>query len=293
VAEEEQAAEETHVAEEAQAPTPPDGLSAYERERLANIERNEEVLRGLGLLDAPLFPPPRIPPKRARAPAAPAPPPTRRRRSSRVAGTDQPNYAAEKVDSFGADADSTLYAGRATGRRRAGAQKDDDDEEDEDEDEDEDEEDEAGLEDTSVYRYLCGSDTAEASSSASSSASASASASTTATVPTSAMSTAVAVAASTLHGWRPSGCGTRAAAHASYGVDALVGTSTPLLACGGQKGLISVYRADGLANAEAQPLTTPLLQWNAHSGKWIGDVQFCSAQAGREARLLSCSNDAT
>ena len=66
-------------------PSPNDGLSAYERERLANISRNEEVLRGLGLLDGPsLIPAPRPAPapKRPRAAAAPPPPSTRRLRSS-------------------------------------------------------------------------------------------------------------------------------------------------------------------------------------------------------------------
>ena len=299
------------VAHEGEGDEPPnDGLSAYERERLANIERNEQVLRDLGLLDSqPLVPPPRAPvPKRTRtaAPAAAAPPPpARRRRSSRVAGAGQPNYASERIDSFGDEADSTLYAGRATDAKGGSVKAWDDDKSDDEADESDSDEQE-GFDNSSVYRYLCaGGSSASASASASSSSSSTTTTSSSTTTTSSSSSTSAAAVPSAsampagggaprspaaLHGWQPSGCFTRTAAHVSYGVDALLGSATPLLASAGAKGLISVYRADALATAHA---LTPLVQWNAHSGKWIGEVQFCSVQAGKEAKLLSCSNDAT
>ena len=66
-------------------------MSEYERERLENIRRNNEVLRGLGLAPDPL---PRQPP----APRQPRPPPRvdgPRRESSRLQGMLRPTYNDE------------------------------------------------------------------------------------------------------------------------------------------------------------------------------------------------------
>ena len=91
------------------APPAGEDLSAYERERLGNIARNEEGLRSLGLLE-PLIPlpPPPAPPRR-RAPSAEPPQPSRH--SSRSVGPV--DYTSEKVDS---SMDHRLGEGRSVAR---------------------------------------------------------------------------------------------------------------------------------------------------------------------------------
>ena len=64
-------------------------LAEYELERLANIQRNQEILRALGLFKDPPPPPPPRQPRQPRASDGP------RRESSRLQGQPRPSYNEE------------------------------------------------------------------------------------------------------------------------------------------------------------------------------------------------------
>ena len=199
----------------------PRGLCAYERERLANIERNEQVLRALGLLEVPsLIPPPPACVNRAikrPRPSATAVPVRRslRTRSAGNVSTDAQHGERQDVLAHSAGSESEDSDGGG----------DDDD----------------CYADSSVVRYMCSSDPVPPSSLLLSAAATSASAplnlSTSATAFRCSLS-------SQLHAWRPSGCS--ADTKPIYSIDSYGIGSRPLLACAGKEGIVSVFPADEL-----------------------------------------------
>jgi hypothetical protein len=265
-----------------------DGLSAYERERLANIERNEQVLRELGLLDAPALvqPPPRhaAPRKATRARPTPPPPPTRtlRTRSSSGAAVTSDAHPKKK---------SRLHDG--TGGSAAAANGEEEEEEEEEEEADEEEEDDA-YEDSSVFSYTCIAGEASAAGSKSVFAAAAAAA-----------ARGGGDSSVLTQGWRSTGYSATFPSRAVYSLDALLAGRAPLLACAGSEGFVSVYPLERSSSRgptageeeeeeEEEEEVEPLQMFKAHTG-WIGDVQFASSSSREDGllRLLTCSNDKT
>ena len=99
-------------------------------------------------------------------------------------------------------------------------------------------------------------------------------------------------------GWRRAGeaLDTTKIVKRVYGIDAMCKgdySRRPVLACGGDKGFVAVFPAQGLVLDDA-PEPSPLLAWQAHKG-WVGGVQFASMQAGAmgstaSTLLLTSSN---
>ena len=291
-----------------EAPVPPPsaldafGLSAYELERQRNIEANEEVLRSMGLLDAPSMcaPPPRPPAgKRVRTKAPPPPPPSGRRLRTRSA----PGVIG---GSSGPVSDGGDGEGEGEGEREPSDEKD--------EEEDEEEAEMVRYASSVVCRYI--------------------------EQPTSVgASSGGRAPPAGLHGWATSGCTLAFPAKGVYSMDRtqplsprarpssrsrlthaqatalasltphacpsdacslaclvvpVLDASLPLIAMAGADGQLCIYAAERSrlrAANKPQPPLQPLCTDKAHKG-WIGDVQFASGQLDGQTRALTAANDA-
>ena len=254
----------------------PGGLSAYERERLANIERNEQVLRSLGLLNASssLAAPRTAAAKRPRPRERPPPPPPSTR-------------SLRTRSNSGAAVTTTAGGGGAAGGGSA--------ESDGVAEEEEEEEEELVEEDSAVYRYLCSCAPPHSHRSA---------AAESATDGPSATGEADEVAAEApspaLRGWRPTGWSAKFNAKGIYALDGCA--EKQLVALGGADGWVDIHATGGAAEGAAEPgagqcaqSSAPLCGFKAHGG-WVGDLQFVAsggAASSSATLLLSCANDHT
>ena len=131
------------------AAAPTAGLSSYEMERLANIERNNEVLRQLGLIDEPLITASAgraARPKRHREPPPPPPPSSRTLRNRSAGGRIEAKAKDEEAsDEHAVDGAAAVEAG---------------------EDVEHFEDEPAAYMDSSVFRYLCSAESGDASAAA-------------------------------------------------------------------------------------------------------------------------------
>ena len=247
----------------------PNGLSAYELERQANIARNRQVLAELGLLDdEPLIPSiakPRVRPAKPKRVAPPPPPPPSRRSLRSV------RAAPERYEPSGVDGDFT--AAGAEGERKHVVRE---------EEEEVVVEEDLEYDNSSVLRYLC-----EAGTVGSGAGSAAAEAPSDAVVGRAAGGDAP---PGPLKGWREAGCGLQVHFKGIYGADVALIGAKPLLAVGGADGCIGLFPAVSILDAHAP--AEPLIEWKAHSG-WIGEVQFATEQSQGRTLMLSASNDAT
>jgi hypothetical protein len=230
------------------------GLSAYEIERQANIERNNEVLRSLGLIEPMLAPPP---PRRdstgvskRRRTASPPPPSSRTLRARAPGGT-----MVKRSEASGANDDAQ-------------------DANDDDASDGSDADDADGTySDSSVLRYLC--DKAAGAG---------------AVPECSPMSESF--ESGMLHGWRCAVPITTGKCKAVYSMTVSAG-ARPLLGCAGSQGYVSLYRASHLHDPSAPPLE-PLWSFKAHNKWVADLQFCSAAAGDDDPNLmLTASDDAT
>ena len=255
------------VAAAATAASSSSGLSAYELERLASIERNEEILRSLGLLDGPSLtaPPPKPAAARRSRPPPPAPAPSTRTLRTRSASGSFVAASGRKAVSGGGG-----VAGGGAGH--------DGDEKDEEGAEEEEEQQQLSYVDSCVHRYL---NAAAASTDSSADLGDDVG-----------DDVGVGSATSVPHGWRSTGCfgcfqgGNKQ--KGLYSVDFLPG-HRPLLVVAGADGYVTVYPGSSLRSPCE---LAPLAEWRAHKA-WVGDVQFVSQPPAGATHALTAANDKT